>query len=111
MALLPRIRRPHWPVGLIASLLLSACTTVGPDFKQPAVPWLATWSGGSLESSMADSRTGVRPQSDEWWRNFNDPALDQLVAEAQRLNPGVRTAGMRIMEARAIRAHSSLNGR
>jgi NodT family efflux transporter outer membrane factor (OMF) lipoprotein len=98
---MPMIRRPVWPVGLIASLLLSACTTVGPDFKQPTVPWLATWSGGSLEPSMADSRTGVRPQSEEWWRNFNDPALDQLVAEAQRLNPGVRTAGMRIMEARA----------
>jgi NodT family efflux transporter outer membrane factor (OMF) lipoprotein len=98
MAFLPLIRRP---AGLIASLLLSACTTLGPDFKQPVVPWLATWSGGSLEASMADSRTAVRPQSDEWWRNFNDPALDRLIAEAQRLNPGARTAGMRIMEARA----------
>src|SRR6185436_20352314 len=37
----------------------------------------------------------------EWWRNFNDPVLDQLVAEAQRVNPSVRTAGIRIMEARA----------
>ena len=27
--------------------------------------------------------------------------LDHLVAEAQRVNPNVRTAGMRIMEARA----------
>ena len=40
-------------------------------------------------------------QHDEWWRNFDDPVLEQLVAEAQRLNPGVRTAGMRILEARA----------
>ena len=38
---------------------------------------------------------------DEWWRHFDDPVLDQLVTEAQRLNPGVRTAGIRIMEARA----------
>jgi len=36
-----------------------------------------------------------------WWRNFDDPVLDRLVAEAQRVNPGVRIAGMRIMEARA----------
>lgn len=40
-------------------------------------------------------------QTQEWWRNFNDPVLDQLVAEAQRMNPDVRTAGLRIMEARA----------
>ena len=87
--------------GLIGSLLLSACTTVGPDFKSPIVPWLATWSGGLLEESKADSRTEARLQFDDWWRNFNEPALDQLIADAQRLNPGVRTAGMRIMEARA----------
>ncbi len=37
----------------------------------------------------------------EWWRNFNDPVLEDLVAEAQRVNPDVRTAGLRIMEARA----------
>src|SRR4029077_19199817 len=31
----------------------------------------------------------------------NDPVLDRLVAEAQRVNRDVRTAGMRILEARA----------
>ena len=46
-------------------------------------------------------RARAQPRDDEWWRHFDDPVLDQLVAEAQRLNPGVRTAGMRIMEARA----------
>ena len=40
-------------------------------------------------------------QVDEWWRNFDDPVLEKLVEEAQRLNPGVRTAGLRILEARA----------
>ncbi len=46
---MPINRTPAWPVAVIASLLLSACTTVGPDFKRPEVPWLAGWSGGSLE--------------------------------------------------------------
>ena len=40
-------------------------------------------------------------QTEEWWREFNDPVLDDMVAEAQRANPDVRTAGMRILEARA----------
>ena len=41
------------------------------------------------------------PQDDQWWRIFDDPALDQIVAEAQRSNPSVTIAGARIMEARA----------
>ena len=36
--------------GLAGAMLLSACTTVGPDFKRPQVPWLADWTGGSLQS-------------------------------------------------------------
>jgi outer membrane protein, multidrug efflux system len=81
--------------------LLSACTTVGPDFKRPRVPWLHDWSGGSLESLRIDAKSLRTTQLQEWWRSFNDPALEQLVAEAQRANPNVKTAGLRIMEARA----------
>ena len=73
--------------------------TVGPDFSRPDVPWLRTWSGGSLQTSATQTRQPA--QTEAWWGNFNDPVLDNLVAEAQRLNPGARTAGLRIMEARA----------
>jgi outer membrane protein TolC len=88
-------------LGLAGAALLSACTTVGPDFKRPEVPWLDAWKGGSLESMGADRRLPRSEQLQQWWRNFDDPVLDQLVAEAQRANPNVRTAGLRIMEARA----------
>ena len=44
---------------------------------------------------------GRRGPDDEWWQVFNDPALDAVVAEAQRSNPSVRVAGARIIEARA----------
>ena len=91
-------------VGLAGAVavLLSACTTVGPDFTRPQVPsWLAGWTGGSLESLRIAPRSPRSGQVPEWWRTFNDPVLEQLVAEAQRVNPNVRTAGLRIMEARA----------
>ncbi|MDM0053957.1 efflux transporter outer membrane subunit [Variovorax sp. J22R115] len=81
--------------------MLGGCTTVGPDFERPRVPWLSGWSGGSLETIAADPRRPRNGLMQEWWRNFNDPVLDLLVAEAQRVNPSVRIAGMRIMEARA----------
>jgi NodT family efflux transporter outer membrane factor (OMF) lipoprotein len=92
---------PAGPVAVLACLLSSACTMVGPDFKRPEVPWLDGWSGGAPAPVPAEAPREQRAQTEEWWRNFNDPVLDRLVAEAQRLNPGVRTAGMRIMEARA----------
>jgi NodT family efflux transporter outer membrane factor (OMF) lipoprotein len=89
-------------MALAGAALLSACTILGPDFKRPQVPsWLANWTGGSLESLGAERRGPRSGPTQEWWRNFNDPVLDQLVAEAQRVNPNVRTAGIRIMEARA----------
>lgn len=88
-------------LGLGGAVLLGACTTVGPDFQRPHVPWLADWTGGSLESLAADPRVLHSGQTLEWWRNFDDPVLDRLVAEAKRVNPTVRAAGLRIMEARA----------
>ena len=88
--------------ALAGTVLLSACTTVGPDFQRPQVPaWLAEWIGGSHESLAAELRVTRSGQLQQWWSTFNDPVLERLVAEAQRMNPNVRTAGLRIMEARA----------
>jgi outer membrane protein, multidrug efflux system len=84
-----------------AVVLLGGCTTLGPDFGAPQVPWLQGWSGGAWRTLAEEAPRQARPRDDEWWRQFDDPVLDQLVAEAQRLNPGVRTAGLRIMESRA----------
>jgi len=88
-------------IALAGTLLLSACTTLGPDFKRPLVPWLDDWAGGSLESLAADSQVPPSEQVQDWWHAFKDPVLDRLIVEALRANPNVRTAGLRIMEARA----------
>ena len=84
-----------------AMVLLGGCTTLGPDFSAPQIPWLQGWPGGAWRTLAEEAPRRAQPRDDDWWRQFGDPALDQLVAEAQRLNPGVRTAGLRIMEARA----------
>jgi NodT family efflux transporter outer membrane factor (OMF) lipoprotein len=99
MASMPAMTR-LW--ALSAALSLSGCSTVGPDFARPQVPWLPEWSGGAWGSLVQTSPRRPEPHRDEWWRNFGDPALEWLVAEAQRMNPSVRTAGLRIMEARAL---------
>lgn len=88
-------------VALACAVLLGACRVVGPDFERPRLPWLANWTGGSLAPLAARSRGAHSGHIQVWWRHFNDPVLDQLINEAQRMNPTVRTAGLRIMEARA----------
>lgn len=86
---------------LAGTALLGACSTVGPDFEPPRVPWLAGWTGGSLAPLATLPHASRDGQIQLWWRIFDDPVLDQLISEAQRANPNVRIAGLRIMEARA----------
>ena len=87
---------------LAGAALLGACTTVGPDFERPDMPAaLAGWDGGSLASLKSGAGAQGRGSIQQWWRGFDDAVLDALIAEAQRVNPTVRAAGLRIMEARA----------
>ena len=92
--------RPARLAVVLAALLMSGCTAVGPDFERPDVPWVEDWRGGSPELT-AQLQPAPPARDDDWWKVFEDPALDLLVAEAQRSNPSVRIAGSRIMEARA----------
>ncbi|HSG21529.1 MAG TPA: TolC family protein, partial [Azonexus sp.] len=88
-------------LAIAGCLSLGACTTLGPEFARPAVPWLETWSGSTAQPKLEERVDRQRQDTEAWWRNFNDPLLDAVVNEAQQRNPGVRTAGLRIMEARA----------
>ena len=88
------------PAALCVYALLSACKAVGPDYERPQVPWLEAWPTATADLA-AVSDPALQATHDEWWRNFNDPVLDRLIAEAAHTNPGARTAGLRIMEARA----------
>lgn len=56
----------------------------------------AQWQHSNDHSHPLDSAT-----LSAWWRQFNDPVLDQLIAEALRANPDIRTALSRLRESRA----------
>lgn len=74
---------------------------VGPDFTRPSVPWLEDWSPEALRAAEEEAHASEPVQLDAWWNEFDDVVLEAIVEEAQRLNLGVRTAGLRILEARA----------
>ena len=95
-----RHRRVHYPFTTlyiaVLILLSSGCTTLGPDFAKPDVAEPGDW----LEEQEATfQRTSFDTR--EWWKVFNDPALDSLVDTAYRQNLSLQVAGLRIFEARA----------
>ena len=55
-----------------------------------------------LPSAWRDAPQGADLPITDWWRGFNDPALDQLVAEALAEGPDMRIAISRVREARAL---------
>ena len=69
---------------------------VGPDFQRPQTAVSSSW----LETRDPRLSTGSATYRD-WWTVFNDPALDRLVEQAYRENLPLRTAGVRVLQARA----------
>jgi len=82
-------------IPLVPALLACAGCMVGPGFRQPKATvspkWLETDSRVSAES------TSYR----DWWKAFDDPALDRLIERAYRDNLSLRGAGVRVLQARA----------
>ena len=55
-----------------------------------------------LPTAWRDAPQGAELPVTDWWRGFNDAALDQLVAEALAEGPDMRIAVSRVREARAL---------
>ncbi len=69
---------------------------LGPDFRRPAAPVAQNWT------EAGDSAVNVKRQEyRDWWTVFNDPVLTRLVRLAYQQNLTLRTAGVRVLQARA----------
>jgi len=83
--------------------LLGGCTTVGPDYEPPDDAWL-----DALEVSVYGESITLSQDSElalaAWWQQFEDPTLNALIATARQESPGLRIAGLRVLEARALAA-------
>ena len=82
-------------LALFIAVLLSGCS-VGPNFVKPKAAVSPTW----LDADDWRVKTGPAEYSN-WWKAFNDPALDRLIDQAYHRNLSLRIAGVRVLEARA----------
>lgn len=88
----------HRALAGLAALTLAGCVTVGTDYSPPQVEAPAQWT------AAADERPPDAAVLAEWWRQFDDPLLDALVADALEANLDLATARAQLREARARRA-------
>lgn len=78
----------------VASALLAGCMTVGPDYTAPPVQPV------QLQGTADPAFSSVSPVAD-WWSQFNDPVLTQLMHGALAGNLDLRIAMARVRMARA----------
>ena len=71
---------------------------MGPDYLRPVVPVAEDWIDSDDPGVVYDPCVQTT-----WWRAFNDPTLEQLIVAAYQQNLPLRTAGLRVLEARRIR--------
>lgn len=81
------------PVALAGVACITGCK-VGPDYQTPEAPLNDAWQTNTGDTQAANA---------QWWETFNDPTLTSLVQSAYSQNLTLRTAGLRVLEARAAR--------
>jgi NodT family efflux transporter outer membrane factor (OMF) lipoprotein len=81
---------------LVPVLLAFAGCMIGPNYQRPKVSVSPSW-GETGDQRVSTESTTYR----DWWKVFNDPVLDRLVARAYRDNLTLQQAGVRVLQARA----------
>ncbi|HQR11513.1 MAG TPA: efflux transporter outer membrane subunit [Casimicrobiaceae bacterium] len=74
-------------------MLASGCM-VGPDYQRPAVD--------APKAFMYESKLAADTANTEFWKQFDDPVLDALIAEALKNNLNVKVAAANVEQAAGV---------
>jgi outer membrane protein, multidrug efflux system len=89
----------HKPLAILFGSLWLASCAVGPSYRTPSVPTAQKFE--SIGQTYAESDAVA-----QFWTEFADPTLNQLIADALLANHDLRIALARFTEARAARGES-----
>ncbi|MDR3101493.1 MAG: TolC family protein, partial [Paraburkholderia sp.] len=90
-ALKPVLSPALKPLVIAASTVWLAACAVGPDYHRPTVDTPSTYRFAASDAEVVDA-------SLDWWKQFNDPILDYLVAQALAQNKDLGIAAARVEE-------------
>lgn len=85
----PKLKQAFKPVVLAASTVWLAACAVGPDYHRPAVDTPSTYRYAAPDAEVVDTTL-------DWWKQFNDPVLDDLVTKALAQNKDLGIAAARV---------------
>jgi multidrug efflux system outer membrane protein len=85
---------------LLAALLTAGCAA--PAFQQPTVETPAGFKEAAENGEWKIAQPSEAQARGEWWKAFNDPALDRLVDGAAFANQNLAAAAARVKQARAL---------
>ncbi len=81
----------------VGTLLLGGCASFGKPDAPSSLAIPQAWSNAAATAGPSPQLAG------EWWRQFNDLILDELIAAALKSAPDIRTAQTQLHQARATR--------
>jgi NodT family efflux transporter outer membrane factor (OMF) lipoprotein len=84
------------------AVLLSACA-VGPKFEQPQAQLPERWEVQTPQGIELASNVDERAIEEQWWKQFGDPMLGELIEQAKQTNPDARIAALRVAQSRVQR--------
>lgn len=92
--------------ALLAASSLSACATVGPDFKAPEAPETASTLGAG-EAAPAAARLNVEAaNAGPWWTALNSPELDATIRQALKDSPTLAEADATLAQSQSALAQA-----
>lgn len=83
----------RWFTVTALAVALSGCM-LGPDYRRPAVE--------TMQSFRFEDKAAQDTADTDWWKQFDDPVLDSLIAEALANNKNIKIAAANIEQAAGI---------
>jgi NodT family efflux transporter outer membrane factor (OMF) lipoprotein len=86
---------------LMLVFILSACTTVGPNYRPPEMKTPAGWKQPA--PGVTEAKQSAEDSLAKWWTTFNDPTLSTLMERAVAGNLTLKKALNNVRQARIQR--------
>ena len=86
----------------VLAAALAACTTVGPNYHVPKEAVVKRDAANAPFMGASEQPYKAEPLPADWWRLYQDPVLDKLIAKAFDANADLRVAAANLERAHAV---------